>query len=88
MSTHTVSEVVARPVRTAGQGSLGWIVTELIDAFFVDLSEQQYGVLVLALTVVFGFIHVAVENGLRKAILRTIPPLEAEVVSDVPEVQP
>lgn len=80
MPTHTITEAAARPLRTAGQGGLGWIVTELIDAFAWDLTDRQYGVLVLAFGVLFSFVQTTVENRTGKALLRTIPPRRAEVV--------
>lgn len=85
---HTISEAVARPVRTAGQGGLGWIVTELIDAFAYDLSDRQYGVLVLAFGVLFSFVQTLVENHTGKALLRTIPPTQAEVVDGPGDTHP
>lgn len=87
MSHATVSEAVARPLRTAGQGGLGWIVTELVDAFVYDMTDRQYGVLVLALGVLFSFLQTVAENHTGTAVLRTIPPVRAQVLDEGP-VQP
>lgn len=66
-----VTAKVARPVRTAGQATVSWIVVEGIDAFLVDLDERQYGVAVAGLTVLFGWIQIVVENKFGAGILRT-----------------
>lgn len=77
---NTVSEAIARPIRTAGQGGLGWIATELIDSFGADLTERQYGVLVLAFGVLFSWVQTVVENRTGTGLLRTVPPTTAKVV--------
>lgn len=80
MSDTNVSEAVARPVRTAAQATPSWILTELVDAFFYDLDERQFAVLVLFLTLVFGYIQNAVENHREKGFfLRNVPPTTTEV---------
>lgn len=76
----SVSEVLARPVRTAVQGTPAWIITEMVDAFLVDLTDRQYGILVLFLTMVFSFVQTAIENKTGKGLLRNVPPTEAPVV--------
>lgn len=76
----SVSEVLARPVRTAVQGTPAWIITEMVDAFLVDLTDRQYGILVLFLTMVFSFVQTAIENKTGKGLLRKVPPTEAPVV--------
>lgn len=73
MARTTVSETVARPLRTAPQGGLAWAITEGIDAFIVDMNDRQYGILVVLLTIVVSFIQAVVENGIGKALLRTLP---------------
>lgn len=71
----TVSEAVARPARGAVQGGLGWIITENIDAFIVDLSERQYGALTALLAVIISFAQNAYENYRGKGLfLRDVPP--------------
>ena len=61
---------ITRPVRTAGQATVGWIVTEGIDAFFYDMDDRQYGVLLAGLTVLFSWLQVQVENFTDKGLLR------------------
>lgn len=79
MTTSKVSEALARPARTAGQGTAGWVGTEFIDAFIYNMNDRQYGILVVVLTIVFGWIQVVVENYLGKAFLRRIPAVEVPV---------
>lgn len=67
----SVAAKVARPVRTASQATVSWIVVEGIDAFITDLDDRQYGVAVAGLTVLFGWIQVVVENYLGSGFLRT-----------------
>jgi len=82
-----ISEAVARPVRTAGQGTVAWLVTEGIDSFLVDLDERQYGVAVGLLTVAFSFVQNVVENGWGKALLRDLPD-EGAPVADTDDTPP
>lgn len=69
----TVSEVLARPLRTAPQGGAAWAVTEGVDAFIWNMDDRQYGILVVLLTMLFSFVQAAIENGIGKAFLRTLP---------------
>jgi len=85
VSTTKVSEALARPARTAMQGSAGWVETEFIDAFIHHLNEQQYGILVVVLTVISGWIQVAVENYLGKAVLRRMPAQSVPVADEAPK---
>lgn len=78
----TVSESVARAGRTAPQGGLAWAISEGIDAFFYDMSDRQYGVLIVLLTMLFAFIQSAIENGIGRAFLRNVPPTKSPVVDD------
>lgn len=80
----TVSDRVARPLRTAPQGGLAWAITEGIDAFLWDMDDRQYGVLVVLLTMTVSFIQSTVENGLGKAFLRKVetPPVETPVIDN------
>ncbi len=80
--SNTVSDVVARPVRTAAQGGLAWVVTENVDAFLYDMSDRQYGALLGLLIILFGWAQVLVENNLGKAFLRVIPEPDAPVVDN------
>jgi len=82
MADTKVSDVVARPVRTATQAAPAWIITEFIDAWIYDMDERQFGVLVLLLTMLIGGAQVAIENHFGKAFLRNIPEPDAPVVGD------
>lgn len=76
-----VSESVARPVRGLGQGGVGWVVVEAIEAFNIyDFTEQQYGIAVVIVSAVVSFIQNALENRLGKGLLRSVPPREVPVV--------
>lgn len=66
-----VSAKVARPVRTAGQASVAWLVTEGVDSFFYDFDDRQYGVVLGLLTVIFSWLQVLVENKAGAGVLRT-----------------
>lgn len=80
MSTTTVSEAVARPVRTAGQMVPSAVVTELLDIFVYDFDERGYAAVFAALTILFGWIQNAVENSRGQAFwLRSVPPFETPV---------
>jgi hypothetical protein len=77
----SVSDAVARPVRTVSQGGAGWVITELIDSFLWNMNDRQYGILVIALTGVIGWAQVVIENHYGKAVLRTVPPAKSKVIS-------
>ena len=72
MERKTVSQALARPLRTGPQGGLAWAVTEGFDAFIVDMNDRQYGILVVLLTMLFSFLQASLENGLGKAFLRRL----------------
>lgn len=80
MSATRVNEVVARPVRTVVQGTPAWIITEVIDSFVYDMNDQQFGVLVLFLAMVFSAAQTAYENYKGKGFLRSVPPTNVPVV--------
>jgi hypothetical protein len=81
-TTPMVSESLARPLRTAPQGGLAWALTEGIDAFVYDLSQQQYGIALVLLTMLFSFLQTAIEQGIGKAFLRTLPNTPEPVVGE------
>lgn len=62
MATGTVSQSVARPVRTAAQMVPSLVVTEFIDAFVYNLNDKQYAALAAILLLVFGFIQAHIED--------------------------
>lgn len=74
-----VSEVIARPVRTAGQLGAGAVITEFFDAFVRDLTDKQYAAMLGLLTLLIGAGQVAYENWKGKALLRSVPPKEVPV---------
>lgn len=76
----TVSEIVARPVRTAVQMTPAALITEAIDVFIVDLDERGYTVIFGLLTLVIGYIQVAIENYSGKALLRKVPAPKPPVI--------
>lgn len=80
MATTKVSEALARPVRTGVQGSAGWVGTEFIDAFIYNMNDRQYGIMVVVLTIAFGWIQVLAENYFGKALLRKVPAPQVPVV--------
>lgn len=81
MSTAYVSEAVARPVRTAVQATPAWIMTEAIDSFVYDMNDRQYGVLVLLITMLIGFIQTLIESKIGKAFLRRASVTEVPAVT-------
>lgn len=76
-----ISEAVARPARGIGQGGVGYVVVELLEAFNVyDFTERQWGISVIALGALFSFLQNTAENrGWITPLLRTVPPKEVEV---------
>lgn len=66
----SVATSVTRPVRTAGQASVAWLVTEGVDSFFYDFDDRQYGVVLGLLTVVFSWLQVVAENYTNTGVLR------------------
>lgn len=82
--TTTVSEAVARPVRTAVQMAPSAVATELIDIFLYDMDERGYMAVFAALTLLFGWIQTAVENYNGKGFLRNVPPVTSPVVDNDP----
>lgn len=80
-----VTEAVARPVRSLGQGGAGYVIVDVLDEFTAwEPTTRQYGLAVLVLGAVVSFIQNLGENrGWWKAVLRTVPPVKAEVVDDV-----
>lgn len=76
----TVSEVVARPIRTAAQATPSWIITEFVDAWIYDMSERQFAATVLLLTMLAAYAQAAVENAAGRGWLRAVPPKTVPVV--------
>ena len=80
-----ITESVARPVRGLGQGGVGYLIIDCLDEFTTwEPTTRQYGLAVLLVGSIVSFIQNTGENrGWFKAILRTVPPTEAEVVDEV-----
>lgn len=74
MSKNTVSESVARPVRTAGQMAPSFALVLLIDELIVNLSDAAFAALVVLVGVFFGFVQNALEDHQGKGwYLRKVP---------------
>lgn len=80
----SVSQAVARPVRTGTQFVAAAVLVEFTDSFFVDLTDRQYAAALGLLTMVIGYLQVLVENRFGKAFLRKPEPpaRPVEVVED------
>lgn len=76
----TVSEALARPLRTSGHLLVANVVTEFIDAVVYNMNDRQYLAVAALLTIFFSFLQAAIENYTGKAVLRTIPPADVPVV--------
>lgn len=66
----TLPRSVANPVRTAVQMAPSIAITEFVDAFFVNLNEQQYTALAAILLLAFGFAQNLYEGLKGKAFLK------------------
>lgn len=73
MAEGTVSQVVARPVRTGVQLIPAAVITEFIDSFFYNLSDKQYAALLSLLLLLTSLIQTLIENRVGKGFLRTVP---------------
>jgi hypothetical protein len=80
-----VSEAFARPARTAIQATPAWIITEFVDAWFYDMNDRQFGVLVLLLTTLFAWGQAAIENAKGAGFLRSVPPTKVAVTDSTPQ---
>lgn len=74
-----IGEAKARAARTAIQGTPAWLATALVDEFFYDFSDYQFGLVVAALTMVASFVQAGIENKYGYALFRkfsyTNPPV-------------
>lgn len=75
-----VSEAVARPARTGPQAIVAFAIVEFIDSFINDLTEKQYGAAVGLLVLILAGLQVLAENRLGKAVMRSVPPKDVNVV--------
>lgn len=76
---NTVKDAIARPIRSAGQGGVGWVLTEAIDAFVWNMDDRQYGVSVIILGAVASFVQNTWEDHTGKGLLRKVPAPDAPV---------
>lgn len=65
-----MSETGNRSVRTAVQSGFAGISVELVDAFFYDMTDRQYGALVAFLVVIYAFVQNLVESRTGTGLLR------------------
>lgn len=70
----SVSQSIARPVRTGLQLVSAGVIVEVVDVTVWDMTDRQYGAIVALLTMVIGFLQVVLEDKTGKAILRTPSP--------------
>lgn len=84
----TISQAVARPVRTGAQLSVAEVSIQVVEAFFYDLNEAQHIALLGALTIIYGVLQVLIENKAGKAVLRYIPPTEAPLTDSALTEEP
>lgn len=76
----TVSETVARPVRTAIQMAPAYVFTDFVDAFIHNLSDKQYGALFGVLTIALAWGQTAIEDARGRGWwLRNVPPKHVNV---------
>jgi len=78
----TVSESVARPVRTVTQGVLAGAILEVVDTTMWNMPERTYAALLVLLTAGVGFVQVLLENHYQWAFLRKIPPVDPPIIDD------
>lgn len=77
-----VSDVVARPARTAGQLVTATAIVEFVDAVVYDMSDRAYMASIGLLVIVLAWLQVLIENFFGKAVLRKIPEPDAPVVDN------
>jgi hypothetical protein len=84
----TVSDAVARPLRTAGQHVPAVVITDVIDTFIYDFDDRGYGVFLAALTLFIGWAQTGIENWRGKGFLREVPSPQVPVMDpDIEDVQ-
>lgn len=69
-----VPEKVARPTRTAVQGTPAFLIVWMIDENFWNMNDQTFGVMVLLLTGLFSFLQTAYEDAKKVGFMREVPP--------------
>lgn len=69
-TTSKLSRAAANPARTVVQLVPAYVLTELVDAFWTDLSEKQYGALVGGLLLATSLVQNLVEQAKGKALFR------------------
>jgi hypothetical protein len=76
-----ISEAKARAARTAVQGTPAWLLTALVDEFFYDFSDYQFGLVTLALTMVFAWLQTGIENQFGYALFRKFSRNDPAIIS-------
>lgn len=69
-----VSQVVARPIRTAVQGTPAYVIVYFLNVWHIpSMNPEQFGGSVLFLTLLFSLLQPLIENKIGKGFLRTVP---------------
>jgi hypothetical protein len=76
-----IPEPVARPARTALQGTPAWLLASWYDAFH-PMTKDQFFLTAAVLTLAIGALQTLIENYLGAGLLRQVPPTSAPVVDD------
>lgn len=79
-----VSPKVARPTRTFTQVGAAAVVVQAAVEFGAELTPGQYGILVVVLGPVLGFLQVLFEDRTGYAFLRTLPAPDVPLVETPP----
>lgn len=86
MTTRTkVNDTVARTARGGAQGGVAYSIDVLISSF-AHLTNEQFGAILVLLTVVVSAAQNVVENRLGVALLREVPskPKNVPLVAETP----
>lgn len=79
MTTRTrVNDTVARTARGGAQGGVAYSIDVLISSF-AHLTNEQFGAILVLLTVVVSAVQNVIENRLGVALLREVPPKPKDV---------
>lgn len=76
-----ISEAKARAARTVVQMTPAAVIVELVDSTFWDMDERQYAAIFAALTLVFAWVQVLIENKTGYALFRKFSRNDPAVVS-------
>lgn len=76
-----LSQAVARPVRTTAQASVALIIVNFVQAWGLNMDDQQFGASVAVLTIVVGLVQNLVENYAGKGLFRSPDEADQPVVA-------